>query len=47
MRDLIDAMDGSMSSEGGGSGAGGGPMDNGLFVTKHEVLMLRRLMGKG
>lgn len=42
MRDLIDAMDGSMSC-----GASGGPMDNGLFVTKHEVLMLRRLMEIG
>ena len=32
--------------EGGGSiGVGGGPMGNGLFVTKHEVLMLRRKMG--
>jgi len=42
VRDLIDAMDGSMSC-----GASGGPMDNGLFVTKHEVLMLRRLMEIG
>jgi len=51
VRDLVDGMEGSMArnAEGGagGVGAGGGPMENGLFVTKHEVLMLRRLMGKG
>jgi len=49
VRDLIDAMDGSMArgADEKGGGAGGGPMDNGLFVTKHEVLMLRRLMGGG
>jgi len=49
VRDLIDAMDGSIARgvDGKGGGAGGGPMDNGLFVTKHEVLMLRRLMGGG
>lgn len=49
VRDLIDAMEGSMAKgvSGDGDGASGGPLDNGLFVTKHEVLMLRRLMGKG
>lgn len=34
VRDLVDALDGG--GEGGGCG---------MFVTKHEVLMMRRLMG--
>jgi len=38
---FIDALDG----EGDGAGCGGGPMGNGVFVTKHEVLMMRRMMG--
>jgi hypothetical protein len=38
---FIDALDG----EGDGAGCGGGPMGNGVFVTKHEVLMMRRTMG--
>ena len=37
----IDALDG----EADGAGFGGGPMGNGVFVTKHEVLMMRRKMG--
>ncbi|KAM3421443.1 hypothetical protein BST61_g1837 [Cercospora zeina] len=37
---LIDAMDNGMED-----GANGGPTGNGVFVTKHEVLMLRRMMG--
>ncbi|KAK0935333.1 hypothetical protein LTR29_013125 [Friedmanniomyces endolithicus] len=45
VRDLIDALDDSMESV--ASGAGGGPTGNGVFVTKHEVLMLKRLMGEG
>ena len=40
VRDLVDALENSMDSV-----AGGGPMGNGVFVTKHEVLMLRRMMG--
>ncbi|KAK0894385.1 hypothetical protein LTS16_017637 [Friedmanniomyces endolithicus] len=43
VRDLIDALDDSMESV--ASGVGGGPTGNGVFVTKHEVLMLKRLMG--
>ncbi|KAF2500494.1 hypothetical protein BU16DRAFT_614235 [Lophium mytilinum] len=42
VRDLVDALEGSSSDSGGGSS---GPTGNGVFVTKHEVLMLRRLMG--
>lgn len=50
VRDLVDALDCSMQSTGDGAaeggGAGGGPMGNGVFVTKHEVLMLKRMMGQ-
>lgn len=52
VRDLVDALDRSMSPAGDGDEAGergeggmGGPVGNGLFITKHEVLMLRRMMG--
>jgi hypothetical protein len=38
---FIDALNG----EGDGAGCGSGPMGNGVFVTKHEVLMMRRMMG--
>ncbi|UJO20489.1 uncharacterized protein CLAFUR5_10176 [Fulvia fulva] len=38
--DLVDSMNGAMENV-----ADGGPMGNGVFVTKHEVLMLRRMMG--
>lgn len=38
---FIDALDG----DGDEGGCGGGPMGNGVFVTKHEVLMMKRLMG--
>ncbi|TKA71702.1 hypothetical protein B0A55_07142 [Friedmanniomyces simplex] len=41
VRDLVDALDDSMESV--AKGAGGGPTGNGMFVTKHEVLMLKRL----
>ena len=37
VRDLVDTLNGG-DSEGSGSGCG-------MFVTKHEVLMMRRLMG--
>lgn len=42
VRDLVDALDNSMESVKDGKG---GLIGNGVFVTKHEVLMLRRLMG--
>ena len=38
---FIDALDGEVD----GAGCDGGPMGNGVFVTKHEVLMMRRKMG--
>jgi hypothetical protein len=40
---LVNALDGGMD----GSGSGGGPMGNGVFVTKHEVLNMRRTMEGG
>jgi hypothetical protein len=56
VRDLVDALDGSgLESENGDGGEGKGKgkegrsgkdgRNLGVFVTKHEVLMLRRLMG--
>jgi len=49
VRDLVSALNSSMESvaNGGDTGGRGGPMGNGVFVTKHEVLMMRRLMGEG
>lgn len=44
VRDLVSALDNSMESIAGGGD--GGPTGNGVFVTKHEVLMLKRLMGE-
>ncbi|KAK5169469.1 uncharacterized protein LTR77_005445 [Saxophila tyrrhenica] len=46
VRDLVDALDCSMESVAAGEGDKGGPMGNGVFVTKHEVLMLKRMMGQ-
>jgi hypothetical protein len=40
VRELVDALNCS------GESGKGGPTGNGVFVTKHEVLMLRRLMGE-
>ncbi|GAB1728070.1 hypothetical protein NU195Hw_g5809t1 [Hortaea werneckii] len=45
VRDLVAALDNSMEDVAAG-GDGGGPTGNGVFVTKHEVLMLKRLMGE-
>lgn len=42
--ELMDALDAGMELA-ASSTHGGGPLGNGLFVTKHEVLMLRRMMG--
>lgn len=39
---LVNALDGGTDGSGGG-----GPMGNGVFVTKHEVLNMRRTMGGG
>lgn len=54
VRDLVDAFDRSTITttttdcgfENGGYDVGAA-VGNGVFVTKHEVLMLRRLMGDG
>jgi len=43
VRDLVDALDGSMEAVAEGKS---GPLDKGVFVTKHEVLMLKRMMGE-
>ncbi|KAK3081891.1 hypothetical protein LTS18_013543 [Coniosporium uncinatum] len=45
VRDLVDALDCSGHDGGDGDGDGGGTA-RGVFVTKHEVLMLRRMMGQ-
>jgi len=44
VRKLVKALDNSMEGVANGTG---GPMGNGVFVTKHEVLMLKRMMGEG
>ena len=48
VRDLVDALDHSMENVAikDGPGGLGGPTENGVFVTKHEVLMLKRMMGR-
>lgn len=45
VKDLVDGMDGVATEGMNGGIGGGGPMGNGVFVTKHEVLMMRRIMG--
>ena len=45
IRDLVDALDNSMESVGATGSPGAVLAGKGIFVTKHEVLMLRRLMG--
>lgn len=44
VRDLIDALEGKRSSSGSGSDEDGKEGAS-VFVTKHEVLMLRRMIG--
>jgi hypothetical protein len=38
VQDVVDALEGSAGDE------GGDPIGNGVLVTNHEVLVLRRLM---
>ena len=42
----MDALEGGGSSSGSGEGEDGKGKDAGIFVTKREVLMLRRGMGR-
>ncbi|RYP02938.1 hypothetical protein DL764_005515 [Monosporascus ibericus] len=43
VRDLFDQLTGAGSCDGKGGGGGDGP--GSVFITKHEILMLRRLAG--
>ena len=45
VRDLMDALERGSCRSGSGEGGDGKGNDAGIFVTKHEVLMLRRVMG--
>ncbi|KAF1986955.1 hypothetical protein K402DRAFT_446175 [Aulographum hederae CBS 113979] len=48
VRNMVDALDACMAGLAGGGGGGGAELAGmGVFVTKHEVLMLRRRMGEG
>ncbi|TVY20041.1 hypothetical protein LARI1_G002120 [Lachnellula arida] len=42
VRDLVEALEGGGGEEASGEGA---KIDKGIFVTKHEVLLLKRVMG--
>lgn len=46
VRDLVVALE-SGGAEDDGDGIGTGQASKGVFVTKHEVLMLKRMMGSG
>lgn len=45
VRDLVEALEVGLEGNGEGEGAGTGQESKGVFVTKHEVLMLKRTMG--
>ena len=42
VRDLVEALEGGGGKDASGEGA---KIDKGIFVTKHEVLLLKRVMG--
>jgi hypothetical protein len=44
VRDLIDALEMGLDGD-DGEGPGTGQESKGVFVTKHEVLMLKRITG--
>jgi hypothetical protein len=44
VRDLVEALENGIEGDGGDS-PGTGQENKGVFVTKHEVLMLKRIMG--
>ncbi|EKG20004.1 hypothetical protein MPH_02734, partial [Macrophomina phaseolina MS6] len=45
VRDLVDELEGCIG-EGSGDGESGDGASRRAYVTKHEMLMLRRLMGE-
>jgi hypothetical protein len=45
VRDLMDALEGDFSGSSSNGGDDGKGKNTGVFVTKHEILMLRRVMG--
>ncbi|KAG4441220.1 hypothetical protein IFR05_003338 [Cadophora sp. M221] len=45
VRDLVDALEVGIDGDSNGDGLGTGQESKGVFVTKHEVLMLKRAMG--
>lgn len=45
LRELVDALEMGIGGEDEGGGIGMGQESKGVFVTKHEVLMLKRTMG--
>lgn len=45
VRDLVNALDGESFGSGSGFSEDGKWKDAGVFVTKHEVLILRRVIG--
>jgi hypothetical protein len=45
VRDLVEALEKGIEGDGDGDGPGTGQENKGVFVTKHEVLMLKRIMG--
>jgi len=44
VRDLVEALETGIEGD-NGEGIGTGQQSKGVFVTKHEVLMLKRIMG--
>lgn len=44
VRDLVEALEGGGCEE-ASAGGEGAKVDRGVFVTKHEVLLLKRVMG--
>lgn len=46
VRDLVEALESGVAED-DGDGVGTGQGSKGVFVTKHEVLMLKRMMDSG
>jgi hypothetical protein len=45
VRELVDALDTSTTTFSGSEDGGKKLLESGVYITKHEVLMMRRLMG--